>query len=309
VNRLVVIVGPTGVGKSQLAIRLAETFHGEIVNADSRQLYRHMDIGTAKPDARALARVPHHVINIIDPDEDFSLAHYQRLANQAVNDILKRNRLPLLAGGSGQYVWAVVEGWSIPAVPPDYTLRRELEERAASQGIDQLYQELMMADPEAAGRIDRRNVRRVIRALEVYRQTNQPVSRMRDKQAPPFNTFIIGLTMERTELYRRIDRRVDRMIAQGLVTEVEKLVNMGYHSRLPAMSSIGYQQIGRYLSGELSLAVAVEQIKRETHRFARQQCNWFRLGDKRIHWFDVQAEPYSRIMGALAEVLNSDRIT
>jgi len=308
VNRLVVIVGPTGVGKSQLAIRLAETYHGEIVNADSRQIYRHMDIGTAKPGVEELALIPHHIINVIDPDEDFSLALYHELAGQAINDILKRNRLPLLVGGSGQYVWAVVEGWKIPAVSPDYELRRELEERAASEGTDQLYQELMIVDPEAAGKIDRHNVRRVIRALEVYRQTNQPVSKIRDKQAPQFTTFIIGLTMERAELYRRIDRRVDRMIEQGLVAEVEKLVNMGYHSRLPALSSIGYQQIGRYLRGEMSLAAAVERIKRQTHRFVRQQYNWFRLSDQRIHWFDAQSEPSSRIMRALAEVLNNDRI-
>ena len=292
-NRLVAIVGPTGIGKSKMALRLARAFNGEIVNADSRQVYCHLDIGTAKPAPEELALVPHHLINIVNPDEDFSLAQYQELVYRAVDDIQQRDKLALLVGGSGLYVWSVLEGWGIPQVPPDPEFRHNLEEKAAKVGNDELYQELMKVDPVAAQRIDRRNVRRVIRALEVHRNTGAHFSELQRKEEPPFNTLIIGLTADRAELYRRIDLRVDEMIKQGLVDEVEKLVNMGYDSNLPAMSGIGYKEIDMFLKGELTLATAIQQIKFETHRFVRHQYNWFQLKDDRIHWVDIQdrAEP------------------
>jgi tRNA dimethylallyltransferase len=239
-NFLVAIVGPTGIGKSRLALHLARKFGGEIVSADSRQVYRHMDIGTAKPDPQEQAR--HHLIDIVNPDEDFSLAQYQKLAFSAIRDIQQRAKLPILVGGSGLYVRAVLEGWQLPAAKPDPELRRQLEKRAADGGGESLYQELMKIDPAAARKIDPRNVRRVIRALEVHYQTNKAFSRLQDKRALPYRTLIIGLTAERKELYRRIDRRVDEMVKRGLVAEVEKLVNMEYDFNLPAMSSIGYKQ-------------------------------------------------------------------
>ena len=285
-NRLVAIVGSTGIGKSQLALRLAQTFDGEIVSADSRQVYRYMDIGTAKPSLEKLSLVPHHLINIVNPDENFSLAQYQQLAYRAIDDIQQCNKLPLLVGGSGLYVWAVLEGWTIPRVPPDLEFRRSLEEKAAKAGKDELYQELVRVDPIAAQRIDQRNVRRVIRALEVHRGTETPL--VQHKEAPPFKTLVIGLTADRAELYRRIDLRVDEMVTQGLVEEVKRLVNMGYDLSLPAMSGIGYKQIGLYLKGELTLGDAIQQIKSETHRFVRHQYNWFRLKDDRIQWFNIQ---------------------
>ena len=287
-NHLVTIVGPTGIGKSQLAIQLAQTFNGEIVGADSRQIYRYLDIGTAKPSTEALSLVPHHLINILNPDADFSLAQYQELAYRAIDNIQWRNKLPILVGGSGLYIWALIEGWEIPKVPPDMELRHNLEEKAAMVGRDKLYQELEDIDPAAAQRIDRRNVRRVVRALEIHRGAEMSLSHPQKKKTPPFNTIIIGLTTNRTELYNRIDIRVDKMIDQGLVAEVEKLVNMGYDFNLPAMSSIGYKQIGMFLNDELTLAAAAQQIKFETHRFVRQQYNWFRLKDNRINWFDIQ---------------------
>ena len=305
-NHLVAIVGPTGIGKSQLAIRLARTFEGEIVSADSRQVYRHMDIGTAKPSREELSLVPHHLINIVNPDEDFSLAQYQELAYKAIADIQQRNKLVLLVGGSGLYIWSVVEGWGIPQVPPDPEFRHSLEERAASIGKDELYQELVEVDPVAAGRIDRRNVRRMIRALEVHKSTETPFSELQHKKAPPFNTIIIGLTADREELYRRIDARVDDMIKQGLIEEVRKLVNMGYDHNLPAMSGIGYKQIGMFLKGGLTLAGAIQQIKFETHRFVRHQYNWFRLKDDRIKWFDIQANVDSQITTLLAEFIRAE---
>jgi len=299
-NHLVAIVGPTGIGKSQLAIRLAQTFEGEIVSADSRQVYCHMDIGTAKPSREELSLVPHYLINILNPDEDFSLAQYQELAYRAIDDIHQRNKLPVLVGGSGLYIWSVLEGWGIPQVPPDMEFRHSLEEKAAKVGKDKLYQELEEIDPVAAQRIDRRNVRRVIRALEVHRGTETSLSQPQYRKAPLFNTLIIGLTADRAELYRRIDLRVDEMIDQDLVAEVEKLLNMGYDFNMPAMSGIGYKQIGMFLNDELTLATAIQQIKFETHRFVRHQYNWFQLKDNRIDWFDIQGKVDSEITTLLA---------
>ena len=302
-NHLLAIVGPTGIGKSRLAIRLARTFVGEIVSADSRQVYCHMDIGTAKPGREELSLIPHHLINIVNPDEDFSLAQYQKLAYRAIGDIHQRNKLPILVGGSGMYVWSVLEGWGIPQVPPDLEFRHSLEEKAARVGEDELYQELEEIDPVAAQRIDQRNVRRTIRALEVHRGTQTPFSQLQYKEAPPFHTLIIGLTADRAELYRRIDLRVDEMLKQGLVAEVEKLVNMGYDFTMPAMSGIGYKQIGMFLNEELTLATAIQQIKFETHRFVRHQYNWFQLKDERIKWFDIQGRLDSEITALLASFI------
>jgi len=302
-NHLVAIVGPTGVGKSRLAIHLAQTLNGEIVSADSRQVYRYMDIGTAKPSPEELSLIPHHLINIVNPDEDFNLAQYQQLAYRAIKDIQQRNKLALLVGGSGQYVWSVLEGWGIPQVPPNLEFRHSLEEKVAKFGKDKLYQELMKVDPIAAQRIDRRNVRRVIRALEVHRGAKTPLSQLQYKKAPLFNALIIGLTTDRGELYRRIDLRVDEMIRQGLVDEVKMLVKMGYDLNLPAMSGIGYKQIGMFLKGELTLVAAIEQIKFETHRVARHQYTWFQLKDDRIKWFDIQDSIGSEITISLAKFI------
>ncbi len=306
-NHLIAIVGPTGIGKSRLALRLAETFNGEIVSADSRQVYRHMDIGTAKPAPKDLSLVPHHLINIVNPDEDFSLAQYQRLAYAAIEDIQQRHKLALLVGGSGLYIWSVLEGWGIPRVPPDREFRHSLEEKAARVGREELYQELMQVDPAAAQRIDWRNVRRTIRALEAHKNTGIPFSQLQHKKAPPFNTLIIGLTADRAELYRRIDLRVDEMLKQGLVEEVKKLVNIGYDFNLPAMSGIGYRQIVMFLNGELTLAAAIQQIKFETHRFARHQYNWFRLKDDRIKWFDIQNEVDSEIETLIVKFIRGNK--
>lgn len=305
-NRLVAVVGPTGIGKSRLALHLAGLFDGEIISADSRQVYRYLDIGTAKPCPQELAAIPHHLIDIINPDEEFSLARYQAMAYQAIGDIQQRHRLPFLVGGSGLYVWAVLEGWQIPEVSPDPEFRYNLEKRAGDGGIDELYQELVGVDPEAARKIDRRNVRRVIRALEVHQKTKQPFSRLGHKEAPAFDAFIIGLTADRAEIYRLVDQRVDEMVAQGLVAEVENLLKMGYDLSLPAMSGIGYRQIGQAIQGELALETAKQQIKSETHRFVRHQYAWFRLNDERVRWFDIKCQEASEMARTLAEFIKSD---
>ncbi|MFA4835386.1 MAG: tRNA (adenosine(37)-N6)-dimethylallyltransferase MiaA [Dehalococcoidia bacterium] len=286
-NKLVAIVGPTAIGKTELAIKLAQSLNAEIVNADSRQVYRYMDIGTAKPTAEEQSLVPHHLIDIVDPDQDFSLALFQDLAYQAIRDIHQRGKLPLLVGGSGLYVWAVLEGWSIPKVSPNPRIRRELQDRAESEGGEALYRELSTLDPEAAVKIDPKNLRRVIRALEVCRSTGKPFSELGKKNPPDFDNLIIGLTTERSRLYQRIDSRVDRMIEQGFVGEVKSLLDRGYSLELPSMSSVGYRQMGKFLSGEMSLPDYIQRIKFETHRFARHQYAWFRLKDERIRWFDT----------------------
>jgi tRNA dimethylallyltransferase len=300
---LVAVVGPTATGKSDLAIYLAQEFDGEVINADSRQVYRYMDIGTAKLTREELAAVPHHLIDIINPDEDFSLAQYKEMATAKIVDIHERGKLPILAGGSGQYIWALLEGWGIPKVEPDLDLRQKLEEKAAEGKADELHRELEEVDPEAARTIDPRNVRRVIRALEVSSQAGKPFSRMKTKKTPPYNTFIIGLTTDRKELYRRIDLRVDSMIEKGLVDEVKKLKKMGYGADIPAMSGIGYKQVMMYLDDEISLESAVHQIKTETHRLVRRQYNWFSLSDERIKWLDIQDDFKEEARELVAEFL------
>jgi tRNA dimethylallyltransferase len=304
-KNLLAVVGPTSTGKSELACHLARIFNGEIIGADSRQVYRHMDIGTAKPSPESVRQVPHHLLSIINPDESFSLAQYQAMASHAISDIQARDKLPVLVGGSGQYVWAVLEGWRIPGVSPEPEYRRHLE-AVASHDMDALYQQLMSVDPEAGARIDPRNVRRVIRALEVRQNIRESSTEAPRKKMPPFKTRVIGLTGDRQELYRRIDQRVDRMVAEGLVEEVEKLLIMGYHERLPALSGIGYRQVIQHLRGEVSLPVAVQQTKSETHRYVRQQYNWFRLQDKRIQWFNIREEPETAIEELVARFLEGD---
>ncbi|MDH7486115.1 MAG: tRNA (adenosine(37)-N6)-dimethylallyltransferase MiaA [Anaerolineae bacterium] len=301
---LVAVLGPTAVGKTSLSLHLAETFDGEVVSADSRQVYRGMDIGTAKATPEERRRVPHHLLDLVDPDQPLTLAEYQKLAYAAIEDILRRGRLPLLVGGSGLYVRAVLEGWTIPRVEPDPALRAALEREAEERGEMALHRWLSALDAQAAARIDPRNVRRVIRALEVCLTAGQPISALQARRPPPYRILRIGLTMTRKLLYRRIDERVEHMIAQGLVEEVRGLVARGYGFDLPAMSGLGYRQIGLYLQGEITLEEAVAQIKRETRRFVRQQYTWFRLDDPAIHWFDASLpDCYERVEEAVREFL------
>jgi tRNA dimethylallyltransferase len=303
---LVAIVGPTGVGKTTVAIRLCETFGGEVVSADSRQVYQSMNIGTAKPTTDEQCCARHHLIDVVAPNEDFSLAEYQRLAYAAIDHIHARGKVPFLVGGTGQYVRAVLEGWTVPRVEPDQALRARLYREAGQIGAEALHARLASVDPAAAARIDPRNVRRVIRALEVYQATGTPISARQGKQPPPYRVLQIGLTAPRHVLYHWIDERVDRMIAAGLVDEVRRLVEQGYGWELPAMSGLGYAQVGQYLRSEISLEEAIQLIKRHTRRFIRHQYNWFRLNDPVIQWFDVSQQPYPEIEATVRYFLLQD---
>ncbi|MBI2853767.1 MAG: tRNA (adenosine(37)-N6)-dimethylallyltransferase MiaA [Chloroflexi bacterium] len=284
---LVAIVGPTAVGKTDLGIRLALSIGGEIVNADSRQVYRYMDVGTAKPSAEQRSKVTHYLLDIVSPDEPFSLALYQELAFRAIDDITARGKVPVVVGGTGLYVWALLEKWSVPRVAPDRDYRKSMEELAAREGSAHLYRQLVEVDPTAAERIDPRNTRRIIRALEVCRGTKRSVSALQAKRPLPHNCIIIGLTMPRERLYKRIDERVDRMIREGLIDEVKGLVQRGYGFDLPPMSGIGYKEIALYLESRLDLESATQRIKYRTHHLARRQYAWFRLDDPRIHWLNL----------------------
>jgi len=286
---LIVIVGPTAVGKTALALHLAEALDGEIVSADSRLFYRGMDVGTAKPKPKPeeRVRVPHHLIDIASPNETVGLAEFHEQATAAIADIHARDKLPLLVGGTGQYVRAVVQGWRVPRVPPDADLRAELEAQAEREGAESLHARLAQLDPTAAERIDPRNVRRVVRALEVCILTGQPISEQQKREPPPYRILQIGLTMAREALYARADERIEAMMAAGLEDEVRRLVEAGYGWELPAMSGLGYVQFKPYFEGEATLEDVVIEIKRATRRFIRHQYNWFRPSDPAIHWFDV----------------------
>jgi tRNA dimethylallyltransferase len=276
------------VGKTEWSLVLAEAMNGEIVSADSRLVYRGMDIGTAKPSPAEMARVPHHLIDILDPSETLGLAEFQRLARAAIDAIHARGRLPLLVGGTGQYVWALLEGWTAPPVPADPARRAALEGEAARIGREALHARLATLDPDAAALIDARNVRRTIRALEVIEATGQLFSAQRRKVPPPYEAFIAGLTRPRPELYARIDARIDAMMAAGLLEEVAGLAAAGHGWEVPSMSGVGYRQLGYYLRGEIGLDEAVALIKRETRRFVRHQANWYREDDARIRWFEAE---------------------
>lgn len=281
---LIVILGPTAVGKTGLAIDLAEQFNGEIINADSRQVYRYMDIGTAKPTADQLARATHHLLDIVDPDDNLALAQYQRLAYKTIDVLHNQGKLPLLVGGTGQYITAVIEGWRIPEVAPNEALREKLETVAAEQGSTVLHQRLARLDPEAASRIHHRNVRRVVRALEVCLETGQRVSDLQRKEPPPYHVLQFGLTAEREHLYETADARFDDMMQRGFLQEVRGLLDRGYSSSLPSMSGIGYAQLAAHLVDGVPLDEAITAAKNLTHDFIRRQYTWFRGHDSGILW-------------------------
>lgn len=293
---LVVIVGPTAVGKTEAAIVLAERLGGEIVSADSRLFYRGMDIGTAKPSAEDRLRVRHHLIDVANPDETWSLGIFQKEAQAAIADIHQRGKLPFLVGGTGQYVHAVVQEWSVPPVTPNSNLRAVLEAWAEETGKQGLYERLAMLDPVAASRIDYRNLRRTIRALEVIFTTGSRFSAQSQMKPSPYSVRSLGLTRPREDLYRRIDARIDLMLANGWVDEVRSLLAAGYSPDLPALSAIGYREIIASLEGKYSLEEAIIRIRRITRNFVRHQANWFKESDPGIRWFQAGITPMDEIV-------------
>ncbi len=305
-GNVLVIAGSTGIGKTALAITLAGQFAGEIVSADSRQIYRGMDIGTAKPTADEQARAQHHLIDVVDPDCTLTLAEYQTHAYAAIDAILSRGRLPLLVGGTGQYLTAVIEGWHAPEIAPDPVLRAELQTYVETHGTDALYARLLTVDPGAVSLIDSRNIRRVIRALEVSIISGQPFSAQRRKSAPPYRVLELTLTMDRATLDDRLDARIDTMLARGLLDEVRRLAGLngdsGYDWHLPSISGLGYAQLGAYLRGEMSLAEAISAFKQATRLFSRKQYTWFRQHGSPL-WVDTQQTPPEQISARVADWL------
>ena len=289
-DKVLAIVGPTASGKSRLGMEIAESEGGEIIGADSRQIYRHMDIGTAKPSLEDRRRVRHHLIDIIAPSDEYSVALYVRQAREAISYVLDRGGVPIVVGGTGQYVWALLEGWNVPEVPPDPSLREELNDRLSRDGLTDLVEELRRVAPATAERVDLANPRRVTRALELAHRATDGEPEVPSRTSPPFQATTIGITTDRASLYDRINARVDAMFEAGWVGEVRKLQEMGFGPELPSMSSLGYREISEHLNGERTLDDAIEVIKGKTRRFARQQGNWFRAGDERIRWFPNEPE-------------------
>ncbi len=296
---LVAVVGPTGVGKSGLAVALAQASLGEIVSADSRALYRGMDIGTAKPSPADRGRVPHHLIDVADPLEPWSLARYRAAALEAVSGIHKRGRLPFLVGGTGQYVTALIEGWRPPARPAGDARRLELEAEAGRNGAEALHRRLAQIDPASAARVDPRNVRRVIRLIEIAETEGRPPSEIRRAEPPPYRVFRLGLTLPRSELYARLDRRLEGMLEAGYVEEVRHLMERGLSSTDPVMSGIGYRQVAEHLEGRISLDEALERIRRANRTLVRHQANWFKADDPRIRWFEARERVEGRALGEI----------
>jgi tRNA dimethylallyltransferase len=301
---LILIVGPTAVGKTELAIQLAKRLNGEIISADSRLFYRGMDIGTAKPTTEEQERVPHHLIDIANPDEILSLAVFQQKAREAIAAIHTRNKIPFLVGGTGQYIRAVTEGWTPPKAQPHERLRGELEKMKEERGLYWLYEKLKIMDRAAAEKIDPRNYRRTIRALEVIMTTGKRFSEQRGQSESQYHLITIGLMRPRPELYEHVDQRIDIMFANGFLEEVKSLLAKGYSPSLPTMSAIGYRECIRVINGEIDEEQAKAEIRRVTRIFVRRQANWFKESDPNIKWFRVEEGVIEEIEAYLRNALS-----
>lgn len=296
---LPVLIGPTAVGKTAIAIELAKAINAEIVSADSMQVYRHMDIGTAKPSLLERQGIPHHLLDLVEPDEPFTLANYQAGFEQVVADIRQRGKVPLVTGGTGLYIRAVTRKYKIPAPPSNPSLRLALQARAETEGDLQLHRELLQVDPISAQRIHPNNRRRVIRALEVYQTSGRPFSSWLENAEGELDpgTVIIGLQRERETLYERINKRVDIMVEQGLLDEVNDLIEQGFDPNLTSMQGLGYKEMVPVIRGETPLEEAVELLKQRTRNYAKRQLTWFRR--EPVIWFDAgdnEKEVISKIL-------------
>lgn len=296
---LIILTGPTAVGKTSLSIELAKAVNGEIISADSMQVYRHMDIGSAKITPEEMENIPHHLIDVLDPDEDFNVVTFQKLAKKAAGDIWMREKIPIIAGGTGFYIQALLYDIDFTENEDDgekNPFRQELEELAArsgSQAPEVLHNILKESDPEAAAQIHPNNIKRVIRAIEYFRQTGEKISHhneaMHQKESP-YHFLYYVLNTDRTRLYDRIDRRVDLMLEQGLIDEVQRLKEMGCHGGQTSMQGLGYKEILDYLEGRCSLEEAVYILKRDTRHFAKRQLTWFRR-ERQVRWIELSGAP------------------
>lgn len=301
---LVILAGPTAVGKSELSIRLAKAIDGEIISADSMQVYRHMDIGSAKIPVEERAGIPHHLIDILEPTESFHVVLFQTHVRQAITEINERGRVPILVGGTGFYIQAVLYDIDFTDEGEDSAFRKSLEETAKTQGAEVLYERLMDIDPKACEGIHANNVKRVIRAIEFYEKTGKRISEHNEdqhKKKSPYRYAYFVLHDERARLYERINKRVDIMLEQGLIDEVANLRKMGCKPDMVSMQGLGYKEILQYLNGECTLEDAVYRIKRDTRHFAKRQLTWFRR-EKDIIWIsraDYNKERYPDQDGAI----------
>ena len=301
--KVVIVLGPTAVGKSDTVLELAGEFNGEIISADSQQVYRQMDIGTAKPSAEQRNKIPHHLIDVVDPDEDFNAAMFRRLALASAQQIARRGRNILVCGGTGLYIKALTTGL-FEGPEKSAQLREALQSELLEQGLESLYRRLLRVDPAAGASVHPNDRQRIVRALEVYELTGKPISAWQREHAfreTTFEMIKIGLDRPRWQLYEEINRRCVRMIEAGLLDEVKGLREKGYGSDLKPMQSIGYRHASLVIDGEMPLPEAIELIKRDTRRLAKRQLTWFR-GDKTIHWFDAQNDP-AAITSAVREFL------
>ena len=305
-NNLITIVGATGTGKSNLGIHLAKKFNGEIVNADSRQIYRYMDIGTGKPSSKDMSETAHHLFDIVNPDDNFNITYYLALAKKTISEIQDRNHIPILVGGTGQYIWGLLEDWQIPHVPPQAKLRTELLQQAKELGSNSLWKDLDDMDHESALKISPNNTRRLIRAIEVCRYTSQPFSQLRKKGNADYSNLIIGLMLSRKELYTRIDRRVDEMLEKGWRDETIRLLAMGYNTSLQSMTSVGYREMELLCKEIKGLSETTEAIKNRNHKYARRQSNWFSPADKRIDWLTVDMHVTKSSEDRVAKFFNTN---
>lgn len=288
--KVIVIAGPTAVGKTKFAIRAAQEFGGEIVSCDSMQLYRYMDIGSAKPTPEEAAAVPHHLVDIIDPRQPFSVAEYRRLALDAIADIVTRGRVPVVSGGTGLYLNSILYDMDFSKDPGDMEYRRELMDLAEAEGPEAVHDILKEKDPAAAELIHPNNTKRVVRALERIHDGEEqvrPFAQIREENRD-YEFILVALTRDRQELYDRINRRVDQLIEAGLVEEVRSLMEMGLDASDISMKGIGYKEIMAFLEGECDLATAVDNVKKNTRHYAKKQLTWYRRYD-RIYWLDISA--------------------
>lgn len=302
---LLVIIGPTAIGKTSLSIELALRFNGEIISGDSMQVYRYMDIGTAKIKSEEMKGVPHHLLDIKDPGESFSAADFQALAREKIKEVSQRGKLPILVGGTGLYINSVIDPYEFTPQKGVDEYRKEMFRLAEDKGNESLHRMLAEVDPEAAHRIHINDLKRITRALEYYRITGKPISgntRAKENESSIYDLLIIGLIMNRTQLYKRINERVELMMKQGFLQEVKSLINQGFTPDLPSMQGLGYKQLCSYLQGEYDLSMAVELIKRDTRRFAKRQLTWFRR-DQRIIWVDLDKMDRDEILFKLVSII------